>query len=215
MGRRRLRYGFGGDKSDQGFITIISRGVGTRDCCVSVVFQRAGEKRKKGWIIFKARGFLLHLGCRRSDFTGHARPCDDKAAACESSFHASSRLILAPRGRTDPTVLYIRSDSPHGSVDQTIRLPPDLLNRRKFSDQNAESRPMGDAPTTMGIVTALRARVTRQALPHSALSTLEAEVVLMGRRARKGIAYSPWRRGSRSHVGPSSLYVPPKSELIN
>ena len=69
----------------------------------------------------------------------------------------SSRLKLDPRGRTDPMFLY--SDptcgSPYGPVQTTHGAS--FLDRRKFLsegdhflNQNTQSRPMRDAPTTMG-----------------------------------------------------------------
>ena len=45
---------------------------------------------------------------------------------------------------------------------------------------------MGGVPTTVGTFTTLRARVTRQSLPHSALSMFEAEAVLVVRVPQKG-----------------------------
>lgn len=40
---------------------------------------------------------------------------------------------------------------------------------------------MGDAPRAMGVFTTSQVRVTRQSLPHPAPSTVEPEVVLIGR----------------------------------
>jgi len=65
--------------------------------------QWVGEKRKKGLIVFKARGSLLHLELDAPISQDDADPCDDKAISFYRSFHVISRLTLSRRGRTDPT----------------------------------------------------------------------------------------------------------------
>jgi len=83
---------------------------------------------------FSRHGGSSYAWIRRPDLTGYARPCDDKSIVFQSRFHAIFRLILGPRGRTDPMFLY--SDptwgSPYGSA-QTIPLPLHLLDRRNSS----------------------------------------------------------------------------------
>jgi len=130
VGHRRLRYGFGG------FITIISRGVGDDESRIIVfcLYSSGLERNVRRVESFSRHGGSSYAWIRRPDLTGYARPCDDKSIVFQSRFHAIFRLILGPRGRTDPMFLY--SDptwgSPYGSA-QTIPLPLHLLDRRNSS----------------------------------------------------------------------------------